>query len=155
MTARVGYRRGLGWCVVIGLFGFAFAHLVVRGPIDHKGTVSLIDFANHWSAARLWLSGGNPYNVQAHLATWQSAGPAFEVDPHGWICVMAPGGVAAFAPFALLPPKAAVALWLMFSVACVALIVWSVLRLARFRPGSLLAWLFVAARWRQRRSRRC
>jgi alpha-1,2-mannosyltransferase len=125
---------------------FALAHALVRGPVDVKGNVNLCDYANHYSAARLWLIGQNPYDNAALTIAWRASAPGpFDAPMDYWYGLLPPGAFVALAPLAALPAWAATLAWLALSAGAVAACVFVALALANVRPNSLNAWVLTGA----------
>lgn len=130
--------RYLGWTLVAALLVFAGANLLIRGPIDVSGNFNLCDFANHYASARMWLIGGNPYDRTALPVVWQASGPgAVRTLMEEWYGLLPPGAFVIFAPVAAMPAGIAIAMWLLLSVACIAVCLLSVLSFTHLRAGSL------------------
>src|SRR5688500_7636226 len=138
-------KRWLGWSAVAGLLFIAIAQFAWRGPISVRGHWNLCDFASPWASSRLWLTGQNPYANERLWDTWITSRGAFETDHDFWLALMPPAAYATLAPLAALPAGAAALAWLLVSAASVFTILACTLSLARIRPRSLTAWLFVAA----------
>ncbi len=138
-------RQPLGWAIVAILLVMALAHLLVRGPIDLKGNWNVVDFANHYASARMWLLGGNPFDNASLPLVWQASGPgAVHTSMEQWWGLLPPGAYVVLAPVAALPPGAALAVWLVVCVASIAVSVGAVMSLAGIRANSLTGWLLIA-----------
>lgn len=102
---------------------------------------------NTWLGGHVVLSGGNPYNAQ----TWQAAKDAFLPRPDIFPYFIYPIWVAILAaPFGLLPPLSALAMWTTLNLFLVYASLRLVYRLLRRRPAKadvaillILALLFI------------
>lgn len=135
----------LGWAVVVVLLVFAATHLVIRGPVDNKGTFNLCDFASPWASARLWITGCNPYQLDQLWPTWITSWGAFETDRDFWVALMPPGTWPLLAPLAAMPAGVATCAWGLLSILSVIVMLRAVLALARISATSLTGWLVIAA----------
>jgi hypothetical protein len=135
-----------GWALVAMLLLFALAHVLVRGPVDLRGNVNLCDYANHYSAARLWLIGQNPYDNDALTVAWRASAPGpFDAPLDHWYGLLPPGAYVVLAPLAALPAWAATLAWLALSAVAIAACIFVALSLANIRWNSLNAWILVGA----------
>lgn len=133
----------VGWALVFLIFAIATAHLLLRGPIDRKGTLNLCDFANHWGSARLLVTGQNPYPApipngkdEAYRA-WISSPGAFETDHVFWLALLPPGALVVLAPLASMPAGSATFAWGIISLVSIVAIIAAPLKLARIPFRSL------------------
>ena len=141
-----GRRRYAAWALVALLLTWAVAQVLVRGPIDVNGNVNLWDFASHYSSARLWLIGQNPYDNASLTVAWQASSPGpFDAPLDYWYGLLPPGAYVVLAPLAALPAWAAALAWLALSAGAIAVCVSVALSLANIRPNSLNAWLLTGA----------
>lgn len=112
-------RRAAGWLIALTLFGLV-ASFVVRG--DAAGA----DFEAYWLATRVWLAGGDPYDLPSGVLPY----------------VYAPWGLPLFVPWAVLPWEVAFTAWRVAIIAgLVASLRWAALR----RPLSTAATFAVLA----------
>lgn len=146
---RLGVREGrrqLRWALVAALLLFATAHLLARGPIDVKGNFNLCDFAQHYSAARLWLIGQNPYDGPSLTVAWQASAPGPVIVPLDyWYGLLPPGAYVVLAPLAAMPAWAASVAWLALSVLAIFASLSVALSLAHVRASSLNGWIVISA----------
>ncbi len=135
--------RRLLWCAAALLLLAAALQFMLRGPIDHRGTLRMYDFAMHYSSAQSWLNGHNPYDNKLLWTAWlERGGRAEGMMPDIWLSVLPPSSFVVFAPLALLPARVAVVAWICLSLAMVALMLWAVIALTGLRGA--WAGLFVA-----------
>jgi hypothetical protein len=146
---RLGVRqrhRWAGWALVGMLLAFALAHLLVRGPLDVKGNFNLCDFAQHYSAARLWLVGQNPYHNPSLTIAWQASAPGVvNVPMDHWYGLLPPGASVVLAPLAVMPAWAASVAWVALSAVAIGACLAVALSLANIRAGSLNGWILISA----------
>lgn len=106
--------RRASWLLIAGVAIGWIVTMVIRGPAAGA------DAEVYWTAARVWLAGGDPYDLPDRVLPY----------------VYAPWGMPLFAPWSLLPWPVAFALWR--SVIIVAL-AWTIWWAARRRPAATAA----------------
>lgn len=135
----VSVRRLLLWVAIATILLWYLAQIRSAAA---SGRIPLYDFIEYWSAVRILLRGGNPYDPNAMLAVqhtvgWTDSQPIMMWNPP-WTLVLA-------VPFALLPFWTARCIWF---VVCLLLLFWSADWLWRHYGGSAssrwLAWLATA-----------
>ena len=75
------------------------------------------DFVEYWVAARLFLSGTNPYSLPEVLRL--GAETHLNPNPRGWLLFNPPSALTVLAPFALLPFTVAGVIWFVLQFAAV------------------------------------
>jgi hypothetical protein len=123
-TTGRALRRRWHWAVAVLIVG----ELMVRGPVRALG--ESLDLTVHFAAARVWLEGGNPYDMRQVGDAFEAGGGPRELRPtDAWMpSVYPPVTMAVEAPLALLPWRAAVPL---FAAGSLALAVLAIVLLAR------------------------
>jgi hypothetical protein len=97
-------RAALSWTAGALLFAFGIIRIAHVLPArSHEN-----DFAHYYVTSRLWLEGKDPYRTPFAP---EFAMYGFKYDPRIPSGGNAPPPVAAFAPFALLTPRAAFVIW--------------------------------------------
>lgn len=127
----LGCKRARLLVLVLALAG-ALILLALRGfdtYLGRFGSVGSLDFVEYWSAARLVMDGGNPYDPTALLAVERAAGWPWEDPLPMW---NPPWTLALVLPVALLP----------FGVAS---FVWLLVQLGLLLVSGLLLWRYFAA----------
>ncbi len=123
---------------------FAVAWYGWRGPAAAWSASS--DFALVYAQARVWLSGGNPYDHPSLLAAMRDGdvdAPA-TFDRQRWPAIYPPSMHPLIAPLAAMSWPAAKTLWLVINVAATLGLIMVVTRLAELRgPPALLLAVFV------------
>jgi hypothetical protein len=132
LGARIGSRvpalAGLrAWQLLVA--ALILGELAVRGPI--RALEESRDLTVHFGAARVWVAGGNPYDMAEVGDAFEAAGGPHEQRPTASTMpsVYPPVTLAVEAPLALLDWKTAVVL---FTGATLALVVVALLRFARW-----------------------
>lgn len=125
-------RRGMTWALALGLVaGLGAWALEGRLPRNLAG-----DFICFWSAARIMVSGGNPYAAAAQMPVQQALGWDRTTDGDGvyeYMPYLYPPWLALlFVPLLPLGYSAAKALWLVVDAEAIFLAGWV---LARTAPG--------------------
>lgn len=143
----VDYSRAIALLYVPGLaFLLLVAADVLTIPSDHTGT----DFVSFWTAAKLIISGGSPYDEAAHFALQEGSHYAFLYPPPFLFPIL---------PFGYLPYGVALTLWALLGIAVVAVLarrfspsIWPVLAFppllvnaAHGQNGALTGALFFGA----------
>src|SRR5215470_8091828 len=98
--ARAALLRALLWCGMV-LFAVALAPRLYR-------TLPLNDFIEYWSAARVFITGGNPYSEAEMLRIERGLG---WTSPVALPMLNPPWVLPVFAPLAALPFRIAQMLW--------------------------------------------
>ena len=98
------------------------------------------DFVRYWIAARLFVSGTNPYSLPEvlRLGAESRLGP----NPRGWLLFNPPSALTVLAPFALLPFTVAAVIWFAIQFAAVFLSSFWLWRI--YRGPDRFRWLAVA-----------
>ncbi|HNS51335.1 MAG TPA: DUF192 domain-containing protein [Anaerolineae bacterium] len=109
------------------------------------GALGSDDFVQYWSAGRLLIQGGDPYDPDALLDVQRMARSSREAAVRMW---NPPWTLALFIPFALLPFGLAALAWMLLQLALIltcGLVLWRYFAPGdgRFWVGPLLAALFV------------
>ena len=120
MTGRNGIHL---FILPIALLGLAV--LLARGPL------LMNDFVEYWAAARLLLSGGNPYDPAQILAVERSVGFS---DSQPLLMLNPPPVLTLVLPFGALPYRQAALLWLIVNLVA---LLWSVCLLWDLASGSI------------------
>jgi hypothetical protein len=123
-SIRRALHRPWHWVVAALILG----ELVVRGPV--RALRESRDLTVHFAAARVWVEGGNPYDMRQVGDAFEAGGGPRALRPtDAWMpSVYPPVTLALEAPLALLRWRAAV---LVFAAGSFALAVLAVLQLAR------------------------
>jgi hypothetical protein len=121
--------------VVVVLILAAIAQIGVRA-LRHRDEVPLWDFAAVYSAARTWVSGGDPYDQDTVRQTWEKTGTIPGANVEHWSSVYPPTSLTMIAAAALLPARAAMIGWTVLTLVLVALQFAALLDLA----GLKLSW---------------
>jgi hypothetical protein len=125
-------RETLLLVLLTALLGFAV--LLARGPL------LMNDFVEYWAAARLVLSGGNPYDPAQMLAVERSVGFS---DSQPLLMLNPPPVLTLVLPFGAMPYRQAALLWLIVNLVA---LLWSVLLLWDLADGSIgKRWAALAA----------
>lgn len=117
-TARC--RPHAAWIIAILLL-IALVVLADNSPL-RSSYVFMSDFGNIYSASRVWLFGGNPYDMPEVYQAWRQARPtrpmAMPQDPdlRNWISVQSPSALLVVSPLAALGPMAAGLTWMVLAV---------------------------------------
>ena len=126
---RVGWvALGLLLALALAVFGWRGVARAVRGTVD---------FPTFYGGARAWLNGANPYDLDTVRDAYASGrGDPREVN---WF-IYPPQSLPLLAPFGALPYPAANRLWLLLTLALIALTLWRLSRAAGLRddPRALL-----------------
>lgn len=102
------------------------------------------DFAVYYTAARAWMSGGNPYDRAAAPEYWIGAGGRSDIMPLGFVdrtgtawmpILQLPSALPVLAPLAVLPAKIAVFAWYVLAAL---LVIAQTAALARLIDSTLL-----------------
>jgi hypothetical protein len=109
--------------LLIALLGLAV--LLARGPL------LMNDFVEYWAAARLVLSGGNPYDPAQMLAVERSVGFA---GAHPLLMLNPPPVLTLVLPFGAMPYRQAALFWLVVNTVA---LLWSVYLLWDLAGGSI------------------
>jgi hypothetical protein len=109
-------RRALG----ILLLTVAVLQVGIRGMQRVRSDIPLWDFVSVHSAARTWIHGGDPYDLPAVVVTWRESGIFTDRDVSYFATVYPPTSLLSLVPLALLPAKAAMALWLLLTLVLLA-----------------------------------
>lgn len=114
-------------------------YFVLRGPVRALAPGGSGDFVTHYNATRTYLNGGNPYVREDVIAEAIQSGrdgriPA--INPH---LLLQPGALLLFTPFALVPLKLAVWLWLCVELTATAFLWWGAMRLVEVPPRARVA----------------
>jgi hypothetical protein len=121
----------------------AAGQFVLRGPLTVRGHLSMYDFAMFLAAARVWVEGGNPYEVATLWPAWLSGGgQPTDMMQEYWTSVLPPSAFPLVAPLAVLPVAFAVWAWVVLLLGGVGVIIGSVLSLANL--SGWRAWMFAA-----------
>lgn len=142
---RMWARRALLAITLLGALVFAW-----RGPVRAVVWGSG-DFALIYAGARVWLQGGNPYDIECVSRVWdRDLAPAqanlWHVRQRGPVLLYPPAMSAFAAPLALLPWRVAAGVWAAMNVVACVLAVWCAARLAGL-SGWRAAALWAAAVW--------
>lgn len=123
-TTRRALSRRWHWAVAALIVG----ELMVRGPV--RALRESRDLTVHFAAARVWIQGGNPYDMRQVGDAFEAGGGPRELRPtDAWMpSVYPPVTMAVEAPLALVPWRTAV---LLFTASSLALSVLAIVRLAR------------------------
>ncbi|MBS3735527.1 MAG: DUF2029 domain-containing protein [Phycisphaerae bacterium] len=124
-------------CVAAGVFFLAaLAYFAWRGP--WRAVQRTVDYPTFYAAARTWLAGGNPYDVDALRATYAAAADR-DVDVLWYL--NPPGTLPLLAAFGAMRFAASNLAWLAVSLALIAVIVRETGRLCGLRPRQPRFWL--------------
>jgi hypothetical protein len=138
--------RELATCI---LLVFATAQFINHTP-PRARNVPLWDFTTVFSASRVWLHGGNPYDMQQVFHAYAQSNPApplAKPDPElltTWGSFQPPSTLLLLAPFALLNAGPAALAWLALNLLCVSLLFPALFSLADIRDIRS-RWLLIAA----------
>lgn len=109
-------------------------------PIEY-GTFGTTDFIEYWSAGRVWLEGGSPYDLQLLLKTQQEVGWPFPGPLQMW---NPPWLLVWMLPFILVPFSWGTGLWLFTNLALILFCstsLWKWLSPVGVRERPWIAWL--------------
>lgn len=111
--------RGLTLLLLLYAAG-QFAH---RAPPFKKGGF-FFDFSNVYAASRVWLAGGDPFDIHQVYDAWEKSGHgryfgASEADPQAlsvWVAVYPPPSLVMLAPLAAVPAVPAHLAWFLINL---------------------------------------
>ncbi len=107
---RINLHRLVLWFIILVLFFWNLSQIDVF--LSPRRDVAP-DFAGYWSAARIFMQGGNPYDAASVLPLQRSAGRS---DQRALIMWSPPWCLLFVVPFALLPFSLARSAWLALHV---------------------------------------
>lgn len=116
--------------VALGVLGTLV--FIVRGPVPALRATGNSDFALVWTCARVWIAGGDPYDLRVAGAEWDRSGePAvWHITQRGPVLLYPPSTFVVAAPLAALPFRIAAAVWTILNLVAGAAAGWAVGRVA-------------------------
>jgi hypothetical protein len=131
--------------LAVSLLALALLQLGFRGMQRVRTDMPMWDFTSVYSAARTWIHGGNPYDIEQVVGTWRAAGAFSNRHVDTWALVYPPTSLLTVMPLALLPAAPAMMAWLLITLALLALQFAALADLARLRWRDGRAWVLVGA----------
>src|SRR6476660_9875911 len=107
--------------IAISLLMLAVLQLGFRGMQRARSDMPMWDFTSVYSAARTWIHGENPYDIERVVGTWRAAGAFSNRHVDTWALVYPPTSLLTVMPLALLPAAPAMIAWLLITLALLAL----------------------------------
>jgi hypothetical protein len=108
-----------------------------------QNDLPLWDFLSVYSATRTWIHGGDPYDLPRVVQTWRETGVYADRKVDYWATVYPPNSLVMIAPLAVLPPLAAMLLWLAIMLALIGVQFAVLIDLVRLHPAA--RWVLIGA----------
>ena len=115
--------------VAIVLLFLAAAQFAARS-YRHRDGLLLWDFGSVYSAARAWIGGADPYDIEQVRQTWRATEVRPEYTAEFWSAVYPPPTLLMLAPLGALPAPLAFAIWALLLAALVGAMLAALLDLA-------------------------